>query len=217
MIERARLMIVDDHDLARAGLRQMLAGEPDLEVIGEAANGQEAVELCRQLHPALILMDVRMPMLDGIAATQAIKQEWPSTTVVLLTIYENLNCLLQALKAGASGFLLKDATQQELVNALRQVLRDGVFLHPELVHHLFTQLTIEPGRAVKGPLTPRELEVLQLLAEGQTNAKIAQSLRITTGTAKLHVEHILKKLAVSDRTQAAVRALELGMLQPPPA
>ena len=214
VIEPARLLIADD-ELARAGLRLMLDGEPDFEVVGEAANGRDAVELCRRLHPALVLVDVRMPMLDGIAATQAIKRECPATAILLLTIHENLCCLLEALRAGASGFVLKDATQQELVRALRQALQGEVFLHPELVPDLLTQLSTAPGRSAQGQLTLRERAVLPFLAKGQTNTEIARSLQITRSTVKLDVEHILKKLGVSDRTQAAVRAAELGMLLPP--
>jgi DNA-binding NarL/FixJ family response regulator len=190
----------------------MLDGEPDLEVVGEAANGREEVELCRRLHPILVLMDVRMPMLDGIAATQAIKRECPATAILLLTIHENLCCLLEALRAGASGFVLKNATQQGFVRALREALQGEIFLHPELDPDLLTQLTAAPGRSAQGQLTPHEHAVLQLLAKGQTNAEIARSLQITRITVKLDVEHILKKLAIADRTQAAVRASELGIL-----
>ena len=167
MIERARLLIADDHELARAGLHLMLEGEPNLEVVDEIANGREAVELCRRLHPILVLMDVRMPMLDGIAATQAIKRECPATAILLLTIHENLCCLLEALRAGASGFVLKNATQQGFVRALREALQGEIFLHPELDPDLLTQLTAAPGRSAQGQLTPHEHAVLQLLAKGQ--------------------------------------------------
>jgi DNA-binding NarL/FixJ family response regulator len=222
----ARLIITDDHNLAREGLRDMLADEPGIEVVGEAANGREALVLSSRLHPDLVLMDVRMPEMDGLEATRAIKQRYPKISVLILTMHENPDYLLEALKAGAAGYVLKDAPQDEVATAVREVLAGESPLDPDLAARLLRRLAIEEGeRGVRSrgsqerregpytePLTPREQEVLGLMKLGYTNRKIAQQLVISPGTAKNHVEHIIQKLGVSDRTQAVVRALEIGIL-----
>ena len=212
----ARLLIVDDHEITRSGLCRMLAGEPDLVVIGEAGSGREAVELTRQLRPNLVLMDIRMPDLDGIAATRAIKQQCPRTSVIMVTIYENPDYLYQALKAGAAGYLLKDATKQQVVQAMRQVLQGESPLPPGLATQLLQRLLTEGSQRSQEqlvePLTGREEEVLRLLAEGLTNPEIAYQLQLSLATVKVHVGHIIAKLGVSDRTQAVVRAIHLGLL-----
>ncbi len=211
----ARLVIADDHELARAGLRTMLTGQRGLELVGEAATGREALTLCRRLQPDLALIDVRMPEQDGLATCCAIKQECPATSVILVTMHENPEYLLEALRAGAAGYLLKDLSQRELITAVQGVLRGESMLNKELVIRLLQQL---PGETAyqeglpMGRLSPREREVLQLLAQGQTNREIARNLTVSVSTVKIHVEHILAKLGVSDRTQAAVRAIELGLL-----
>ena len=213
----ARIVIVDDHELARAGLHSMLAGAPDLEVIGEARDGQEALALCHRLHPDLVMMDVRMPKLNGLAATRAIKQQYPHIAVIVVTMYENLDYLVEGLKAGAAGYILKDATRREVLTAVRQALRGESPLSPEMAAQLRGRLRSEPVRqegVTLEQLTPREHEVLQLMAQGQSNREIARGLGISAGTAKVHVERIIAKLRVSDRTQAAVRAVELGLLIP---
>src|SRR4051812_23373038 len=187
----ARLVIVDDHDLARAGLRSMLAGERGLEVIGEATNGREALALARRLQPNLMLMDVRMPEMDGLTATRAIKAECPGVSVIIVTMHENLDYLFEALKAGAAGYLLKDATQREVVGAVRQVLRGDSLLNGEmaarLLHRLSDDLT-RPDEMPTVPLTPREMDVLRLLSQGLTNREIAGQLFVSVGTVKAHVE-----------------------------
>jgi DNA-binding NarL/FixJ family response regulator len=215
-----RLAIVDDHDLAREGLKDMLADEPEIEVVGEASNGREALLLCSRLNPDLMLMDVRMPEMDGLAATQEIKQRYPSVSVLVVTMHENPDYLLEALKAGAAGYVLKDARQEEIVAAVRAVREGESPLDPELAARLLRRLASESvgqarGRRGQVPvdvLTPREREVLELMKLGRTNRQIAQDLVISIGTAKNHVEHIIAKLGVSDRTQAVVKALELGIL-----
>src|SRR5581483_14103 len=199
-LQTARLVIADDHELSRTGLRGMLASEEGLEIVGEATTGREAVVLCRRLRPHLVLMDLRMPELDGLAATRAIKQDCPATSVIIVTMQENPEYLFEALKAGAAGYLLKDSTRAEVVGAVWQVLGGEALLDAELATRLLQRLATEARRArPQGvPLTPRESEVLQLLTQGRTNRQIAEALVITTGTAKLYVERILGKLGVSD-------------------
>ena len=212
----ARVVIADDHELARAGLQAMLTNQRGLKLVGEATNGSEALELCRRLQPDLALIDVRMPGLDGLSTCRAIKQECPGTSVILVTIHENTEYLFDALKAGAAGYVLKDISQRELITSIQGVLRGDSMLNKELVIRLLQRLTTEtPHQDEEAPdrLSPREREVLQLLARGQTNREIAQHLTVSSSTVKIHVEHILAKLGVSDRTQAAVRAIELGLLQ----
>ena len=215
----ARLVIADDHELARTGLRAMLTGQRGVEIVGEARNGVEALELCRRLQPDLALIDVRMPGMDGLTACQAIKQECPGTSVILVTIYETPEYLFEALRAGAGGYVLKDISQTELMNAVNTVLRGESMLNKEIVVQLLRHMEGEPQQEEElpaGRLSRRELEVLQLLTQGQTNREIAQRLYLSVSTVKIHVEHILAKLSVSDRTQAAVRAIELGLLHTKP-
>lgn len=211
----ARLVIADDHELSRAGLRAMLTGQRGLEVVGEAANGREALALCRRLQPDLALIDVRMPEMDGLATCRSIKQECPETSVILITVYEKSEYLIEALKAGAAGFVLKDITQPELITSIRRVLRRESLLNSDVVVRLLGHLDGETSSRedlLPKQLSEREYEVLRLLVQGKTNPEIGQELTISMGTVKIHVEHILAKLCASDRTQAAVRAVELGLL-----
>ncbi len=213
----ARIIIADDHELARLGLRTMLTPEPDLEVVGEAATGRETVELTRRLRPDLVLMDIRMPDLDGLAATRAIKEELPQTSILVVTLSEDPDYLLEALRVGAAGCILKDASRREVVAAVRQVLSGESPLDPKLAAQLIRRLAarpLEPPARHGDALTPREVDVLRLVADGKTNAEIAQELFVSVGTVKVHVERIIDKLGVSDRTQAAVRAVELGYIVP---
>ncbi|CAA9454477.1 MAG: hypothetical protein AVDCRST_MAG01-01-4997 [uncultured Rubrobacteraceae bacterium] len=216
-----RLVVVDDHDLAREGIKDMLLDEADIEVVGEAANGREALLVCSRTRPDMLLMDVRMPEMDGLAATSEIKKRYPETSVLMITMHENPDYLLEALKAGAAGYVLKDAPQEEVIGAVRRVREGESPLDSELAARLLRRLAA--GEGAKGPrrpagdpssgqLTPRELEVLRLMKRGLTNRQIAEELVISLGTAKNHVEHIIAKLGTSDRTQAVVKALELGIL-----
>ncbi len=211
----ARVVVADDHDIVRAGLRGLLAGERDLLVVGEARTGRQALELCLSLQPDLVMLDIRMPDMDGLAATEAIKRAQPATRVVIITMHESADYLFRALRAGADGYLLKGASHNEVVTVVRRALRGEAILDARLAAQLLQQLVVEPGgRAdpLAVPLTPREHEVLQLLAQGLTNRQIGGALTLGAGTVKTHVEHILAKLGVEDRTQAAVRGIGLGLV-----
>lgn len=222
----ARLVIADDHDFVRSGIKVMLSGEVGLQIVGEATDGQEALELCGHERPDLALMDVRMPRMDGLTATRSIKRSFPEISVLILTMHENEDYLLEAVKAGAAGYVLKDAPQQELVTAIRKVLEGETTLNRRLATGLLRRLAndargaaaprTEAGRSGPAqPLTARELQVLEHVALGQTNREIAQEFVISVGTVKNHVEHVIAKLEASDRTQAVVRALELRLIDFP--
>jgi len=225
----ARIVLTDDHDLVRAGLKAMLADVEDIRIIGEAGNGREAIEVCDLLRPDLMLMDVRMPEMDGLAATREIKRRWPLVSVLILTVHENEDYLLEALKVGAAGYVLKDAPRSQLLDAVRGVLGGEPSIDQKLATLLLKRLAAELPDPVKTDfakpdpartdsaqtLTPRETEVLQLLARGLSNQKIAQELVVSVGTAKNHVQHIITKLGASDRTQAVVRGLEMGLVSIP--
>jgi NarL family two-component system response regulator LiaR len=213
----SRLLIVDDHELARAGLLSLLSQERGLEVVGQAASGEHAVALCHRLRPDLVLMDLRILGMDGLEATRAIKRELSGITVIIITMHDDPEFLFEALKAGAAGYVLKGATRSELLTAVRAVLNGECVLHPGLAAHLLRRMAGETRAGAPLPmeqLTPRECEVLRLVAGGHTNGRIARELHVSVSTAKAHVQHIIGKLGVSDRTQAAVRAVELHLLQP---
>jgi DNA-binding NarL/FixJ family response regulator len=225
--EPARLVVADDNDLARDSLLDLLEDEPTVEVVGEASWGGEAISVCAKLRPDLVLMDIRMPRMDGLEATRKIKQADPTISVLMVTMHEDPDYLFEALRAGAAGYVLKDATREEMISAVRGVLSGDSSLDPDLAAKLLRRLVDEVGeqdapkespRNRQGqplqPLTPRELEVLGYVAMGYTNRRIAEELFISVGTVKNHVEHTIAKLGVSDRTQAAVRAYELGIVDP---
>jgi NarL family two-component system response regulator LiaR len=215
----ARLLIADDHELAREGLRAMLDRDPHLEIVAEAASGREAVHLCQRWRPDVVLMDVRMPDMTGLQATQAIREVLPSMRVLMVTMHEDSDYLVEAIEAGAAGYVLKDATRAEIIGAIRRVLRsDGapsVELSERLARQLARQRAAERAMPIQR-LTPREHEVLQHLAAGYSNGKIADRLTIGRGTVKGYVEIIIRKLAVADRTEAAVKAVQLGLVRSRP-
>jgi DNA-binding NarL/FixJ family response regulator len=224
----ARLAIVDDHELSRAGVRAMLMDVDDFEIVGEAKDGLEALELCKRAHPDLVLMDLRMPRMDGLSATRSIKEEHPEISVLVMTMHENPDYLLRALRAGAAGYILKDADYEDVVSAIKRVLSGESPLAPELAAQLLRRIALEVREPEAGgtspelkrailvqPLTPRETEVLEHLAQGKTNRQIADEFVISIGTVKNHVEHLISKLGVSDRTQAVVKALQLGIISFP--
>ena len=213
----ARLVIADDHELARLGLVGALAGERGLTVVGQAQDGQEAVELCQELKPDLVLMDIRMPRLDGLGATAEIVRTCPRTRVIMVTMQEDPEYLIEALKVGASGYLLKDAGKPEILGAIRQVLNGESLLNAGLVADLLQRLDRDREAAQPEPishaLSDREVDVLRLLVAGRTNREIARDLILSISTVKTHVEHVIAKLDVADRTQAAVKATRLGIIR----
>jgi DNA-binding NarL/FixJ family response regulator len=193
----------------------MLECEPDLQVVGEASDGREAVALCREKQPDLVLMDVTMPGMNGLDATRAIKSSSHRTIVVIISMHDHPDYLLEAFNAGASGYVLKDSSQAEVVNSVRQALRGETLLNARVATQLLRSLAGRRDQRATGPverLTAREREVLRPLAQGKTNREIAAQLMVSPYTVKVHVEHIIAKLGVCDRTQAAVRALELNLI-----
>jgi DNA-binding NarL/FixJ family response regulator len=213
----ARVLIVDDHEMARAGLRCMLAGRTDLTVVGEGRSGREAIALCAELRPDLVLMDLRMPDMSGLDATAAIRRADPRVRVIVVTMHDGPDYHTAALRAGASGFVLKSATQREIVSAVTRVLSGGSAVddRPAARPPYCRVAAGEETPVLVERITPREHDVLRLLAEGQTNRQIALALGLSAGTVKIHVERLIAKLGARDRTQAAVRALSLGILARP--
>jgi DNA-binding NarL/FixJ family response regulator len=212
-----RVLLADDQTLVRSGFRMILRTEPDIEVVGEAANGGEAVALSRELKPDVVLMDVRMPNLDGIEATrQIIDGTEDAPRVLVLTTFDLDEYVYEALRAGASGFLLKDAPEEQLVSGIRIVAGGGSLFAPAVTRRLIERFA---GAAPPKPppalaeLTPRELEVLRLLSRGLSNEEIARELVVSEHTAKTHVAHILSKLDLRDRVQAVVLAYESGIVR----
>jgi DNA-binding NarL/FixJ family response regulator len=214
-----RVLIADDQALVRAGFRAILEGQDDLEVVGEAADGGEAVTIARELQPDVVLMDVRMPDVDGIEATRRLLQDGDAPRVLMLTTFDLDEYVYEAMKAGASGFLLKDAPRDQLIGAVRTVAAGDALLAPALVRRLIEDFVRRPGPGERLPaeldeLTERELEVLTLIARGLANAEIAAVLFVSEATVRTHVTHILSKLGLRDRIQAVVLAYETGLVQP---
>jgi DNA-binding NarL/FixJ family response regulator len=231
MAERLRVLIVDDQRLLCEGLRELIELEPNLEVVGMAGDGEEALATVERLSaqrsaPDVVLMDVRMPRLDGIAATRALKERWPEIRIVILTTFDDRELIQAGLQAGAEGYVLKDITAEQLVTTIRVVAQGQVLLHPEVAHKVLASLSSAQssptvtsaatpafvGGSELSPLTEREREILALLARGASNREISETLYIASGTVKNHLSNILGKLGVRDRTQAALKARELGLL-----
>lgn len=207
-----RILIADDHSVVRQGLKMFLGLDPELEIIGEAENGAEAVNKARELQPDVVLMDMLMPVMDGIAATQAIRSEMPDTEVIALTSVLEDGAVIGAVKAGAIGYLLKDTQADELRAAIKSAAAGQVQLSPAAAARLMREVrTPEPSAAQ--PLTEREMDVLKLLAQGKANKEIAFELIIGEKTVKTHVSNILLKLGVQSRTQAALYAAQNGLAE----
>lgn len=214
MTSPIRVLIADDHAIVRKGIRALLATEADIEVVGEAADGKEAVEKAERLHPDVILMDLVMPGMDGIEATRRITTRQPETRILVLTSFAEDEKVFPALKAGALGYLLKDAGPEELVRAIRQVYCGESSLHPAIARKVLQELSRPPERPpTPEPLTERELEVLRLIAKGKSNREIAEELVISEATVRTHVSNILGKLQLASRTQAALYALREGIAE----
>jgi DNA-binding NarL/FixJ family response regulator len=217
-----RVLLADDQTLVRAGFRVLIDSDPDLEVVAEATNGIEAVDLALIHHPDVLLMDIRMPVMDGLEATRRISAEsrLGDTKVLILTTFEADDYVFEALRAGASGFLLKDTDPPDLLTAVRVVARGDALLAPSVTRRLIAEVTARPGRGSPGDqaaldlLTDREREVLALVATGRTNDEIAGDLFLSPLTAKTHVSRILTKLGARDRVQLVVIAYETGVVTP---
>jgi len=204
-----RLLIVDDHPVVRDGLRGMFSGDPACEVVGEAADGAEALELAEKLNPDVILMDLHMPGMDGVSAIRALAQRGSPARILVLTTYDQDSYVLPAIEAGAHGYLLKDAPREELARAVRAVANGETVLSPSVAGRLVDQVRRPP----REELSPRELEILRLVAAGNTNREIARTLFISEATVKTHLLHIYEKLSAPDRAAAVSEAYKRGLLQ----
>lgn len=208
-MEQIRILLVDDHPVVREGLAGMLAGQPDFVVVGEASDGGQAVALCQQVQPDVVLMDLRMPGMDGVRAIQALREKRPFPHILVLTTYDSDADILRAIEAGATGYLLKDTPREELFRAVRATARGESVLAPAVATRLMNRMRSPAEES----LSSRELDVLRLVAKGVNNREIGRILHISEATVKTHLIHIFNKLGVTDRTAAVTVALEKGMLR----
>lgn len=213
-----KILLVDDQPLFREGLRTLLSVHTDFEVVGEAGDGAEAIRLAGSLLPSVVLMDLQMPVLDGVAATRRLREYQPACRVIVLTTFDDDEMVFDGLRAGAVGYLLKDAPSEKLAEAIRVAARGETFLQPSVAAKVVAEFarlsrkTLGPPDSVIEPLSERELEILRLIARGASNREIATTLFLAEGTVKNHVTNILGKLEVRDRTQAALKAMESGLI-----
>lgn len=213
-----KILLVDDQPLFREGLRTLLSVHSDFEVVGEAGNGEEAIRLTRSLAPSVVLMDLQMPVLDGVAATRRLHEEQPRCRIIVLTTFDDDEMVFDGLRAGAVGYLLKDAPSEKLAEAIRVAARGETFLQPSVAAKVVAEFarlsrkTFESPELAIEPLSERELEILRLIAQGASNREIATALFLAEGTVKNHVTNILGKLGVRDRTQAALKAKDAGLI-----
>jgi|SRR3954447_1293171 DNA-binding NarL/FixJ family response regulator len=220
MSARVGVLIADDQLLVRAGLRMILELEPDIDIVGEAADGAEAVVLAARAHPDVILMDVRMPQMDGLEATRRILAAQHGSRVLILTTFDHDEYVYEALRAGASGFVLKDIAPEQLVDAIHVVASGAALLSPVITRKLIEQFVARPPDVPREPpaavetLTPREAEIMRLIAQGLSNAEIATQAYVAEPTVKTHVARILMKLGLRDRVQVVVYAYENGLVKP---
>jgi DNA-binding NarL/FixJ family response regulator len=214
-------LLIDDHEMARRGLRAMLSAADWIEVVGEGNSCESGLQLVEELDPTMVLLDIRMPGLDGLACLEKIKARHPRVAVVIVTLYDDHRYVLEAIRRGAGGYLLKDATTAEVIQTLHNVANGQLAVEPHLLREALATRDEAPAgesarqRAEQYALTPRELDVLVLVAEGLTNKEIGGRLTITEDTVKKHVQNIIWKLRAADRTQAAIMALKLGLLDTP--
>lgn len=219
-MEPIRILIVDDQQLMRQGLSTLLELESDMEVVGQAGDGAEALTRVETLKPHVALMDIRMPRMNGVEATRQIRERFPSTQVIILTTFDDDEYVFEGLRAGAMGYLLKDVSADDLADAIRRVARGEALIQPSIARKVVSEFArlgqaAEKSAAPKGllePLSERELEILKLMRQGFSNREIAEKLFITEGTTKNHVSNVLSKLGVRDRTQAVLKAQELGLV-----
>jgi DNA-binding NarL/FixJ family response regulator len=213
-----QILIVDDQSLFREGLRTLLSVQPDFEVVGEAGNGEEALRMAIRLKPGIVLMDLRMPIMDGVTATQRMRETLPSCKVIVLTTFDDDEYIFDGLRAGAVGYLLKDVSSEKLFEAIRAADRGEYFLLPSITAKVMAEfsrlsrIAPAPASPLEEPLSPRELEILHLVATGASNREIADTLVIAEGTVKNHLTNILGKLSVRDRMQAVLKAREYGLI-----
>jgi len=216
-VDTIRILIVDDHEVVRDGLSVMMERQDDFQVVGEATNGQEAVDKALSLRPDVILMDLRMPEMDGVEAMRRIRAEQEDAKFLVLTTYDSDEYIFDAIEAGAKGYLLKDASREDLFRAVRTVYQGESLIEPGVVSRVLNRLTELSHRAAHGPdhpaLSEREVEVLQLMARGSANKQIAADLSITESTVKTHVANIFQKLEVSHRTEAVTKAMSQGIIK----
>jgi len=218
MSEPIRILLVDDQRLMREGLRILLEFELDLEIAGEAGDGQAALDAYAELQPDVVLMDVRMPGMDGVEATWRLRERWPTARVIILTTFDDDEYVFEALRAGALGYLLKDVSGHDLAEAVRSVAKGKALIDPSVTRKVMAEFarmappSRAPGSGLAEPLSDREREILKLLAQGLSNGEIAQRLSLVEGTVKNYVTVILQKLGARDRTQAALRAREMGLI-----
>lgn len=207
-----RLLLVDDQCIVREGLSTLLNAQPDLAVVGTAANGQDAIAQAQTLQPDVVLLDIRMPVMDGVAATQALRQQNPDQVILILTTFDDDEYVTQAIRHGAKGYLLKDTPSDELAQAIRSVHRGYTQMGPGLLERMIATTPPPPPMPPEiADLTPREMEVLKLLGEGLSNREIAERLYISERTVKNHVTHLLSRLNLRDRTQAALLAVKMPL------
>lgn len=208
-----RILLAEDQAMVRQGLKMMIETAPDIQVTGEAMNGKEAVELCGTHSFDLIIMDIRMPVMDGLEATRIILSRWPECKVLILTTFNDDEYALEALKSGAKGYLLKDADTAELIRSVRSCLAGGLVLEDHVAANILPKLIRQPEpEKVEESLTPRELEIIRCIGEGRSNREISAELALSVGTVKNHISIIFDKLELRDRTQVAIYAIRHGLV-----
>ena len=218
MAAKTRLMLVDDQRLMREGLRTLLELEPDMDVVAEAKNGQQALDQYASHSPDVVLMDISMPVMDGVEATQKLLEKWPEALIIILTTFDDDRYVFEGLRAGALGYLLKDVSGAELAEAIRTVKAGGALIEPSVARKMVAEFArISPAKSVDieeltDPLSRRELDILRLLSQGMTNKEIARQAHLAEGTEKNYFSGILAKIGVNDRAQAVLKAKELGLI-----